>query len=360
MLQAKLFFLFFLIATISCSELLIAETVKLKNGTVLHGSIVQMTESELTIDTADMGQIQVKRRAIQGFEDDSTPVAAPTLPPSLVASAPAAAPVGISINNNNNNTNTATSSSSSSAAATAAPPAVVPVPEQTVARPAPEPTDKQSLGFVFGSLGAGVSYIRTKGNDEGESSDLGNATWSRAMPTLHWDLLGYRWDGGFSLTAFVQGTRKDEYGATSRDWYQGGLRADYAFGQHQTRYGSGAVYLGLGVGQMTMTTKEKQTDSDYGYYSSYPWPSTRILEIERKGQGGTAKLAYQVLGSSGLGLDLGLSLSQGALKTSKVHGGELCPRQGTYDYYGNRVVACTSDKIVYQTLGMTAGLAYAF
>lgn len=57
------------------------EEVILKNGTVLSGSIVQMTETDVTIDTADMGQVVVKRRTVQSISDGvNTKVPLPQTP----------------------------------------------------------------------------------------------------------------------------------------------------------------------------------------------------------------------------------------------------------------------------------------
>jgi hypothetical protein len=135
------------------SNLLLAETVRLKNGTVVRGAIVQMNETDLTVDTADMGQITVKRRAVQSFGDEAADAA-----PALVtvaagaASAPAAgAPVGISINNNNNNNNTSTASSA--ATVEVAPEPAAPLTAQIAAPPS-------AGGFVIGNLGAGVRFLR--------------------------------------------------------------------------------------------------------------------------------------------------------------------------------------------------------
>jgi hypothetical protein len=54
------------------SEGVMAETVKLKNGTVLKGVIVEMNQTDLVIDTAEMGRVTVKRYTIQNITDDSS------------------------------------------------------------------------------------------------------------------------------------------------------------------------------------------------------------------------------------------------------------------------------------------------
>lgn len=344
--QAKPSLLCIFIAFVSCSGEVFAETVKLKDGSVIHGSIVQMTQTALTIETADMGQIQIRRRAIQGFEDDATPVTAPELALSpLVASLPSQGdPAGIDISNNNANTNAALTSSSPDAAATGARSTVEPTVEATVNAPQPELLDGQGDGFSLGSVNVGVSFLRLKDSEVVKSSDLSSVAWSDPTPTLQWDLIGYRWKNGFGLTAFAELTSKNGRGRSEREGYQGGLRGDFALRRQKTRFGSGTVYAGLGVAAISMTTKkdlEQKADQVHQ-------PNQPQLVIERSGFGGVARLAYQVVGTSGIGLNVGLSLSHSALRAAEVDDGTVC----SYN--------CPEYRVVLQTAALTSGLAYAF
>ena len=55
----------------------LAETVTLRNGTVIVGSIVEMTETEVVLDTADLGRMRLKRRTVRNIADrDVSPRAA--------------------------------------------------------------------------------------------------------------------------------------------------------------------------------------------------------------------------------------------------------------------------------------------
>lgn len=63
--------LLFIATALMISEGLMAETVKLKNGTVLKGVIVEMNQTDLVIDTAEMGRVTVKRYTIQNISDDN-------------------------------------------------------------------------------------------------------------------------------------------------------------------------------------------------------------------------------------------------------------------------------------------------
>lgn len=71
--------LLFITAALWMSEGLIAETVKLKNGSVLKGVIVEMNPTDLVIDTAEMGRVTVKRYTIQNISDDAAPGASGTV-----------------------------------------------------------------------------------------------------------------------------------------------------------------------------------------------------------------------------------------------------------------------------------------
>ena len=65
-----------------------AETIYLKNGTILKGAIVEMSETNITLSTSDLGTVIIKRRSVAKIQDISNvspaPVVAPpvqTLPP---------------------------------------------------------------------------------------------------------------------------------------------------------------------------------------------------------------------------------------------------------------------------------------
>jgi hypothetical protein len=63
--------LLFIATLFMISEAVMAETVRLKNGTVLKGVIVEMNQTDLVIDTAEMGRVTVKRYTIQNITDDN-------------------------------------------------------------------------------------------------------------------------------------------------------------------------------------------------------------------------------------------------------------------------------------------------
>ncbi len=63
-------YMLFIILSLLISNCAFSETVKLKNGSVLKGVIVEMNQSDLIIDTAEMGRVTVKRYTIQKITDD--------------------------------------------------------------------------------------------------------------------------------------------------------------------------------------------------------------------------------------------------------------------------------------------------
>jgi preprotein translocase subunit YajC len=87
------------------STLALTEVVTLKNGSVLKGSIVQMTENDITIETSDMGQVVVKRRAVQTLNDGITVNPVEPVRDSPGTSPASVTPQGVIVTNNNNNNN---------------------------------------------------------------------------------------------------------------------------------------------------------------------------------------------------------------------------------------------------------------
>ena len=66
MLHYALFITFTIFTFSSTSN---AETINLKNGSSIKGSIVEMNETEIIIDTADMGRLTIKRRTVKSITD---------------------------------------------------------------------------------------------------------------------------------------------------------------------------------------------------------------------------------------------------------------------------------------------------
>ncbi len=82
----NLVFILVVVALVSSSAF--AEVVKLKNGSVLKGVIVEMNQTDLIIDTAEMGRVTVKRYTIEKISDNAE-------------SQPSAAGTVINVNNSN-------------------------------------------------------------------------------------------------------------------------------------------------------------------------------------------------------------------------------------------------------------------
>lgn len=303
-----------------------AETVRLKNGTVLNGAIVQMTETDLTIDTADMGQVVVKRRAIAGFSDD------PTFGGGAPAAATAPAAPAIAINNNNNNAAAVTTPPAPMVPAPAAPaPKVEAAPTVAAVATAPE-----HVGYVLGKVASGVAFQRTDGG-----------TWSAGAPLVHWDIFGYRWASGFGFALFGAATREQRLDReTESQWMQAGVRLDTTFGEHATRFGNGTFYAGIGAAQVAEKTKMRKHKMKMGEIDS-------AGESEMNGIGGVVTLGYQVLRDGGFGLDLGASGSRTEAKvktTTRCDGRRNYSFSETCHYSGRRRFA---------TAAVTLGATYA-
>jgi hypothetical protein len=52
-------------------SIVFAETINLKNGSVIKGSIVEMNETDIIIDTSDLGQVKVNRRTVRSITDQT-------------------------------------------------------------------------------------------------------------------------------------------------------------------------------------------------------------------------------------------------------------------------------------------------
>jgi hypothetical protein len=86
----------FALLSLACiSQAAFAETIQLKDGTIIRGSIATMDEQVVTIDTSDLGRVTIKRRNIQSIRDG---VESP-------ANSKPDAPVNMNININNQQSN---------------------------------------------------------------------------------------------------------------------------------------------------------------------------------------------------------------------------------------------------------------
>jgi hypothetical protein len=116
------------------------ETITLKNGTVLKGTIEQMTEADVTIVADDIGKLLVKRSTIQSINNS------------------AEVSQGVS---------TANESDGSPAAS------------------------DNSASMISGNIDAGFGQMQFM---------LGSSNFEiRNGPTIHWDVINYRFSNGFSL-----------------------------------------------------------------------------------------------------------------------------------------------------------------
>lgn len=249
-----------------------AETIYLKNGTILKGSIVEMSETNITLSTADMGTLVIKRRSVSSIIDfvespapkPTTPEEAPPTPP---VSPPAPAPVQQSVNINN---------------ASSIPPQVISQNES------PKKIDQ---GHLYSNLSLGYTGIK-----------LDSETYR--FPTLHWDVLSYRTPSGSSFAFFAEGGKDED----DLSVYRGaGIKADWAMARSRFSYGTSTLSFGFhgGFGKF-------ETQSKY-YYSRYLRHSQRYQSYNNVGVKGPmfgAQLVYNYLADDKLGFQVGASGSR--------------------------------------------------
>jgi hypothetical protein len=155
-------------------------------------------------------------------------------------------------------------------------------------------------------------------------------------------LLGYRWDSGLSLTLFGEGTQKDKHDVWNRQWLQGGLRLDLAFGRHSTRWGPGNFYAGAGASYFSLNYERQG-----GEYYWEPQPS----KVKAKGTATVAALGYQIVNQSGVGFNAAVTGSSGRFNKMEYDDGAECGFN--YEYYNK----CT-DPQKFETAALTVGLSY--
>jgi sRNA-binding regulator protein Hfq len=328
-----------LVACILIGQMATGETITLKNGTVLKGSLTSMNENEVVLQTADMGTLTIKRHTIRSINDDVEQLAQPLVPQPL--SPPAAIPApanGLTItnvnNNNNNNNAAATASEEDAVAASPTPREVQPSPA-LAAQVAEEPSEFR----VLGSLGVGYGLLHLENQNNNKSKAHGTA--------LRWELVGLRIHDSFQADLFVDAMelkqlRKGRYLA-------GGLGLSVPFGHKN--YASGS-WSSFHVGTQLVSSMVDYEGYEAPRYSLTPYRGRD--HIQARGYGVGTDLGFQYVGSAGLGFDVGLS---GQLSWMDRHTGNTCD----YDRYSVPVF-CSSGGNIKKTraLNLTTGMSYQF
>lgn len=343
----------------------LTETIVLKNGSVIKGSIVQMTETDVTIETSDMGQVVVKRRTIQSINDGvvSTPEVGVAQPPVVATSPAAGAPLVINNNNNNNNNN------SNNNAVSAAPAAAA---QEKPTDPVVQASKVQDLGdstLLGGQLSFGYGLV-------GVSMPDRTARYSGG-PAIHWIPLSYRFSNGLTLSAVGDGivpSNRDSVKGDSIQMLHAGGGLGWTSAPPQAGSGGGIWAMNLTYGYGKMIVEQKVTtstwSSQYPPTESYPTsttsggqPSLKHQQLHEEDGVKTSKYAYEgdlaganisytYFASGGAGLSLGASALKGRLYPTKNNP----VNENFYDEY-NAPEAQTKSVTGYMAY---AGLAYRF
>ncbi|MCX6127032.1 MAG: hypothetical protein NTV34_20095, partial [Proteobacteria bacterium] len=357
------------VALCSSASVVHTETITLKNGTVLKGSIVQMTELDVTIDTADMGQVLVKRRTIQSINDNvqvsDVPVASP-------AAAPVSAQPGSLVNINNNNNNNLNNTPASSTVTSVPPAASDPAAVVSIAT---GPSDSATM--LSGSIAAGWGGIDFSHGTADNKKVKG--------PSIHWEVINYRFSSGLRIGLLGEGLQSSSKSGERDTFLMGGGTIGWQSPPPQPGTSGSVAYAGLNFSyaqlnmQRNIEGKKRLSVSSYTYNSDYQQVSQNTVEEETPletnattrfaGKAAGLNLGYAYLFSGGAGLQMGLSAQKAWL--NKVKGS--CPtseweysrsgdfsrptevRSTQYDY-----IECEEDPLTINTAQIYAVLSYRF
>lgn len=289
-----------------------AETITLKNGTVLKGTIEQMTEADVTIVADDIGKLLVKRSTIQ------------------------------SINNS-----AEVSQGASTAAGSAGSPA----------------GSDNSAPMLSGSLGVGLGEMQFM---------LGTTNFKiKDGPAVHWDVLNYRFYDGLSFGIVgdgIQNSRKNgEYatllmGGASLGWKS----TSPILGFSGNVYSAAIVY---GRGQLKMKRKGK---CDLPGACEEPTELPDVFEPAElpavnetfSGPSAGLNLGFSRFYSSGVGSHLGFSANQAWLTRSQSdcqdpYFNDHMGPDGDY-IFDYRRGSCRIEALTVTALAAYGGLSYSF
>ena len=276
----------------SLSQPGLSETVILKNGNVLKGSIAEMSEENLIIDTADMGRITVKRRAIQSIRDGDEGLATQTEQKG--------GPVNININNSQTNDQKVDQKSDQKVTQNQE---VSERNEQQTGVKEDKKRDWQSGVFGRLTLGVGSTSLKFNGKDikEGPFADFG------ANGGMHWDILGYRSDSWWSLSLFGESyfiASQGQFNDLKRSASFVGGRADLNFFRKvNSNGGLSQYYFGIALGTADASLENKSGSDS---------------KIKFSGNATGIAFGYDYLSGSRLGFTVGLSAFSAELDKLEV------------------------------------------
>lgn len=286
-----------------------AETVTLKNGTTLRGSIVQMNDVDLTIETADLGQVVVKRRAIQSIQD---------VVPAAETPAASAKTEGSTVQNLNLNNNVIPNQNQMQPGYTPAPiaPKEEPAQENAKSGPTRPPSDQDTLvdnsegSLLYGHLSFGMVKTSSRFLGGGDVGTSGKATWS---------LIGYRSPSSLYVNLLAESSVKK--GKQDVMWQTAGFGIGYASRPPAARQ-TGGMFEAYGTLAYAQMDVRQNIWADYpsnnGY--SYPYATEKEVHINFTGTSYGLVLGYTYFFSDGFGLRLGASASRMEFHDSKMTG----------------------------------------
>lgn len=317
---------FFLV--LAFANIAVAEVVTLKDGSIVRGSVVKMDESEVTIDTSTMGQINIKRYKIKSISEESS-----TNQSSQPISEAASGPINININNNQNNDQDATVKSTNTN-------------ENSLVSTATsiiENKDREKRTWkqgLFGRIGAGYLSRKVEFNNNKNVSIFDDL---KGGVGVVWDIVGFRSSSWWGMSLFALGGidepiiyNGEEY---DRSEFTGIVRFHVNFWKETHPSDAlSQMFLTIGGGPSSVSVTNAKNSAN--------------KLIEAKGGGGILSIGYEYLISEHLGIFVELGSSGSTLKNFNIS--DAGKQNGLTDFLFSDVKLTTSSGFI---LG---GLVYNF
>jgi small nuclear ribonucleoprotein (snRNP)-like protein len=288
----------------------LAETIQLKDGTVIKGSIVSMDEQNVILDTSDLGRMTIKRRTIQSIRDGV----------ELPAGTKVESPSNMNININNQQSNDQKNDQKNDQRADTK------VEQKNDSRDDSRnrtPKHRMWESGIFGRLGVGRHKNRVTGAPA-SASQLNLEKWETG---IYFDLFGYRSSSWWSAVIFMNGgaldNQRDVSGRATvtgsdkprTDITNFGVRLDAnAF---QTSHGKSVIsqlYFGPSVAVQQLKVKRQVEDEPNSF--SFQASGTRF----------GVDLGYEILVGPHFGFMLGTSF--GSAELNKFELGDTAAQDG--------------------------------
>ena len=292
-----------------------AETVLLQDGTTIVGSILNMSDDEVVIESSELGRVEIRRQSIKTLN-------------------------GVELTSKKSDPSPQASATSSQAKTLG-----------SILAEAPQRASK-----IDGQVAFGLAHIRVKSQGDLKDYDGGfNGT------AIHWNMLNYRNAGGVVYSALADIWQSTNSVNNQKLLMHGGLGIGWTSQDPALQEGgafSTGISLGYGVNQTTSRGKSfaynENYSGDYDYGTRVAQSDIHVVNV---GALLGANIGYTHYTQRHLGYYVGSSLLGGQLSNGHTHGSACDP---DVEPTNAKTKACSSPDIIIAAVAAYAGLAYAF